>query len=295
MEKLGEKEIRLVLQEESDFPAVLREIPFPPLGLYIKGSHPAALERSLAIVGTRRAGSYGRSWTKKFATDIARKKFSIVSGLSFGIDASAAEGALAGSGHTVAVLANSLDTVYPQSHASLAADILANGGCLISETPIGVPALPFRFLQRNRIVSGLCRGVCIVEAPLRSGSMATARFAGEQNRDIFVLPGLATDANYEGSHQLIREGAQLITEAKDVLRAWGEETGENEARADDILEPDDPCQAAVLRAIRGYPEGVDIDKILEVSKLSIQDASRAITYLLLQNAIRENEKGYCLA
>ena len=145
----------------------------------------------------------------------------VVSGLALGIDAAAHEGALDGGGRTVAVLANGLDTVYPPSHEQLARRILERNGCILSEYPPGTPAFPSQFLARNRIVSGLALATVIIEAPARSGTLVTAKFALEQGREVFVLPGPARHPNFAGAHRLIREGARLIATADDILEDLG--------------------------------------------------------------------------
>ena len=176
---------------------------------------------AIAIVGTRRATPDGKSTARRFAAELARAGIVIVSGLAFGVDAAAHEGCLDAEGKTVAVLACGLANIYPRNNEPLAKKILAQGGAIISEYPPDMPAYPSRFLERNRIVSGLSKGTLVIEAPERSGSLATARFALEQNRDVFVVPGPIAHPNFKGSHALIRQGAELVTTPEDILESYG--------------------------------------------------------------------------
>ncbi|MBI5147697.1 MAG: DNA-protecting protein DprA [Parcubacteria group bacterium] len=285
MEKEG---IRLLLRDDADFPASLREAPFPPFGIYVLGEIPA-LAPFVAVVGTRKATSYGREAARKIAGELSAAGVVIVSGLAMGIDTAAHEGALGG-GRTIAVLANGLDRVYPAQNANLAKKILAGGGALISEYPIGSESLPRRFLERNRIISGLSLGVVVVEAPARSGALNTARFALDQNREVFAVPGPVSHSNYVGSHQLLKSGAALATEAADILDALNIEA-ENPALEKAVQEADGE-EGVVLREIQNASFAVGIDKISENTKLQPQAVSRAVTFLALKGLIKEIGGGY---
>ncbi|MEK7077163.1 MAG: DNA-processing protein DprA, partial [Patescibacteria group bacterium] len=212
---------RLILREEGEFPSLLREIPWPPFGIYVRGTLPESGTHALAIVGTRKATEEGRGLAREFSYALARAGFTIVSGLALGIDAEGHRGALEAGGKTVAVFATGVDTPYPRMHEKLAEKILSQGGALVSEYPPGSPAFPYRFIERNRIVSGLAHGTLIIEAPKRSGTLATARFALDQNREVLVVPGPARHVNFLGSHKLIRSGATLVTSPEEILEAFG--------------------------------------------------------------------------
>ena len=205
---------------DPSYPYLLRETPRPPLSLYIKGELPGRGE-GLAIVGTRRPGREGPAFAADFAGAAVRSGMVVLSGLAFGIDAAAHRGALEAGGKTIAVLPSGLDRIYPAAHAGLAAAILSEGGALISEYPPGTTPLAYRFLERNRIIASLARATLVIEAPARSGALATARSAAEANRDVFVLPGPSRDPRYAGSHALIREGAILVTCPEDLLADLG--------------------------------------------------------------------------
>ncbi|MEK7554876.1 MAG: DNA-processing protein DprA [Patescibacteria group bacterium] len=213
--------IRVIMKEDPLFPEALREIPWPPFALYIRGIIPKTKEVCVAIVGTRKATLEGKKFAEKIAISLAQAEVTVVSGLALGVDA-AAQGAVSSREfRTIGVLASGVDKIYPRENEKIGAQILSTGGALISEYPPGSPALPRRFLERNRIVAGLSKGVVVIEAPKRSGSLATANFALEQNREVFVSPGFPEHPNYEGSHALLKSGACLITSANDVLEALG--------------------------------------------------------------------------
>lgn len=284
--KLQECGVKLILREDADFPALLKEIPLAPFGIYFRGSLPKE-GISIAIVGTRKATPEGEESAYELAKSLAARGINIVSGLAMGVDAASHKGALK-TGHTVAVLATGVDQPYPQLNGKLAENILASGGALISEYPPGSPALPYRFLERNRIISGLSRAVILIEAPERSGSLATARFALEQNREIFVLPGPAIHKNYRGSHSLIREGARLITCAEDILTDLGL-TGEEA----NLFPPSEPSEEenVILELVKSNGP-VSIDEIIETVKLDTAHAIRVISSLVLSKKIKEDEHGY---
>ncbi len=196
--KLGERSVRLIFAGEKGYPPLLAEIEDRPFGIYILGTFPRGDTAPCAIVGTRRATPEGKSIAHRFAHNLAQAGFPIVSGLAFGIDAAAHEGCLDARGTTVAVLAGGLDDVYPRENGRLAKRILESGGAIISEYPLGAPPYPDRFLERNRIISGLRAATLIVEAPVGSGALVTARLALEQNRDVFVVPGPITQPQLRG-------------------------------------------------------------------------------------------------
>lgn len=203
--------------KDKNFPAALREIPNPPQKIYFRGTLESSSNPCIAIVGTRKATTQGKSIAKEFAKSFAGRGFTIISGLALGIDAAAHEGALEANGRTIAVLANGLDDVYPKQNKNLAERIFKAGGALISEYPGDTPSYPNQFLERNRIVSGLSIATLVVEAPIGSGAISTAHHAVEQNREVFVIPGPYNHPNYIGSHLLIREGARLASRIEEML------------------------------------------------------------------------------
>ena len=203
---------------DAEYPTLLREIPDPPPILYIVGN-PTALSSQpcLAMVGSRKATSLGKHNALQLAKSLAELGISIVSGLADGIDGQAHRGALlAKQGKTIAVLGNGLDQIYPHRHSRLSHEIVVNGA-LLSEFPPATKPLPQHFPRRNRIISGLCLGVIIIEAASKSGSLITARLALEQNREVFALPGPINSLQSCGCHSLIQNGAKLITNVADIL------------------------------------------------------------------------------
>jgi DNA processing protein len=208
---------------EPGYPALLANIPDPPLLLYINGcvellAAPGIARPALAIVGSRNASTQGKANALAFAEALSGAGLCIVSGLALGIDAAAHEGALRGAGSTIAVIGTGPDLVYPARNRALS-ERIAREGCIVSEYPVGTPPLPSNFPKRNRIISGLAAGVLVVEAAAQSGSLITARQAAEQGRDVFAIPGSIHAALSKGCHILIREGAKLVDSAGDVLEA----------------------------------------------------------------------------
>lgn len=281
--------ITLILREDEAYPPALKEIAQPPFALYVKGVLPEKGAKMLAIVGTRRATAGGKDAARTFAETLAKSGWCIVSGLALGIDGAAHTGALAGKGKTIAVLACGLDSVYPSEHASLAERILKEGGALVSEYPIGGETLPFRFLERNRIVSGLSKGALIIEAPERSGSLATAKFALDQNREVFVTPGPMNHPNFAGSHTLIKAGAALVTAPDDILLAFGEDVAPKNERQTPKLSGD---ELLVYETLKTTGNGATIDKLAETANLPPYVVSRCLTFLQLKGIIRENNGLY---
>jgi DNA processing protein len=206
---------RFFAQEDSQYPELLRETYDPPIGLYWQGEY--VVDRPcIAIVGTRRATLYGRSVAKKFAGELARLGFCIVSGMARGTDTAAHEGALEAGGKTVAVFGCGLDTIYPPENLDLYRSIVAQGA-VASEFPFGRRADRQTFPMRNRVVAGMCQGVIVIESAAAGGSMITARFAGEQGRTLMAVPGRIDQDSSTGCHQLIRDGAIMVTSVDDIL------------------------------------------------------------------------------
>jgi DNA processing protein len=303
-ERMTSLGIRLVLAEQKEFPEALRHIPYPPFGIYLRSGAPSStvfnaarnVAPTIAIVGTRRASADGKKTARSFARELAAAGCTIASGLAFGIDAAAHEGALdAGGGNahgaTVAVLAGGLDVIYPHSHRGLAERILASGGTLISEYPPGETPLPYRFIERNRIMSGISRGVLIIEAPESSGALATARYAAEQNRDAFVVPGAVSAANFKGSHALIRQGAELVTSPDDILEAYDIDRTKSIVRAAVAASPE---ESVILKALTEIGAPADVDKLIALTRLEPRTVNQTLSFLLIRGIIKETEGGYTI-
>lgn len=237
-EKAG---IRIITRLDEEYPRQLLEIHDPPLALYIKGSFQSRDKNAIAVVGTRKPTYYGRDAAGKLAGQIARVGYTVVSGLALGIDTIAHEAALKEKSRTVAVLGGGLDDIYPPSNAALAEKIAANGA-VVSEFPFRRQPDKTTFAIRNRIVSGMSVGVLIVEAGIKSGAMITARQALEQGRTVFAVPGRIDSAASQGTNQLIKDGAVLVRDAKDIL-------GEYE-----FLLKDMPAEARERERMRAMPQ-----------------------------------------
>ena len=210
---------QVVAYSSDDYPARLKQIPDPPLVLYVRGDVKVLSRYALAIVGTRRPTAYGSQVAQRLARDLAQRQLVIVSGLARGIDSAAHRGALEAVGKTVAVLGSGIDVIYPRENKRLAEQVV-ECGALISEFPPGTSPAPENFPIRNRTISGLALGVVVVEAAEYSGSLITARLALEQNREVFAVPGNITSAQSFGPNHLIKQGAKLVDEWMDVVEEF---------------------------------------------------------------------------
>ncbi|MEP7156213.1 MAG: DNA-processing protein DprA [Betaproteobacteria bacterium] len=216
---LGDVNNHLLTLADADYPARLLETADPPVLLYLKGRRAllaGADHAGIAIVGSRNATPGGMQTAQQFARTLSQAGMTIVSGMALGIDTAAHQGGLEGAGSTIAVVGTGLDLVYPARNRQLAHQ-LATQGLLVSEYALGTPALAGNFPRRNRIISGLSRGVLVIEAALASGSLITARQAGEQGREVFAIPGSIHSPFSKGCHALIKQGAKLVDDANDVL------------------------------------------------------------------------------
>lgn len=207
---------RVLTLVDSAYPRALLDIPDPPILLYAKGRVELLEAPSIAVVGSRNATAQGISHAEKFSEALSQAGLTISSGMAAGIDAAAHQGGLRGTGSTVAVIGTGADIVYPARNRGLA-HLIADGGCIVSEYPLGMPAIASNFPRRNRIISGLAKGVLVIEAAAQSGSLITARMAAEQGRDVFAIPGSIHSPLSKGCHQLIKQGAKLVDTAQDIL------------------------------------------------------------------------------
>lgn len=214
-ERMAKSGATFITPSDVSYPKLLKEISDPPIGLYRKGRYDFA-QPCIAIVGSRRTTLYGQGIAKKFGAELARLGFCIVSGLARGIDTAAHEGALSVGGKTAAVMGCGIDIVYPPENLSLYRQI-EEQGAIVSEFSFGRRADRQSFPMRNRVVAGMCEAIVVVETDVAGGSMITAKFAGEQGRLIFAVPGRIDQATSQGCHQLIRDGATLLTSVDDIL------------------------------------------------------------------------------
>lgn len=302
------------------YPPLLREIQDPPAVLFVRGSLPDWRGRlTFAIVGQRKASAAGRKHAAAIAYSLSRSGAVIVSGMADGIDGAAHQGALDGGTPTVAVLGTPIDRCYPAHHAGLMREIIRHGA-VISEYPPGAPTYPGNFLSRNRIVSGICRGVLVVEAGGRSGALETAGRALAQNRDVFAVPGPIDSDDYIGTNSLIKNGASAVTCAEDILTAYGasppsaapgqpapaerpwmrrpplRETGKDSRPVPAAAPKDRPAPAApddpggaVLAAMG---QGAHQDEIIERTGLPADTVLTALTMLELQGLVAQRPGNY---
>ena len=280
--------VDVLLESSESYPPLLAEIHDPPGVLFVRGSLLAADKLAVAIVGTRHATRYGLKQTTKLATCLAEAGITVVSGMARGIDTAAHQAALAAGGRTIAVLASGVLKPYPPENTDLA-DQIAHQGCVLSEAAPTMPPMSGMFPQRNRIISGLSLGSIIIEAADRSGALITARHAWEQNREVFAVPGPIDSRVSSGPHQLIRDGAKLVSSIDDVLEELGPLA--HTAERDDGTTIRVPAEVVlndieqqVLQAIQ--PEGSLIDDVTQTSGLPVHRVLSTISVLEMRSLIR---------
>ncbi|HEX8853274.1 MAG TPA: DNA-processing protein DprA, partial [Pyrinomonadaceae bacterium] len=278
-------------------------IPDPPVVLYVRGRWRECCDAPcLAVVGSRRASTYGQNVAQLLARELSSRGATVVSGLARGIDAAAHRGALEAGGRTLAVLGTGVDDVYPRDHQRLAAEILERGGALVSQFPLGTPPVPENFPYRNRVISGLSLGTLVVEAAENSGSLITARLAIEQNREVFAVPGNVTSRNSFGTNYLIKSaGAKLVQTWQDVAcelprevaaamlppetkaRRAGTESVETQTRVPADLSV---VEEQVFRLL-SLDEPTHIDALSEASGLSVPELAGALLSLEIRELVRQ--------
>lgn len=282
LETLKRHDIQTYAHTDKDYPASLRQIhDYPPL-IFVKGQLLPADELCLGIVGTRQPTVYGKLVTEELAESLARAGLTIVSGLARGIDTVAHTAALKAGGRSIAVFGCGLDIIYPSENHSLARQI-AEDGALISEHPPGIRPRPEFFPRRNRILSGLCRGILVTEAGENSGAVITANYALEQNREIFAVPGSILSPSSLGTNRLIQEGAKLVSSAKDVLEELNISLFSEENTTVEII-PENQTESLILGKL-GY-EPVHIDQICRECALGVALVSGTLAIMELKGQVR---------
>jgi DNA processing protein len=290
---------QVITLDDVEYPAPLRQVYDPPLLLYVRGDVAQISRTAIAIVGTRHPTPYGTGMAERLACDLAARNLVVVSGLARGVDSCAHRGALAGRGKTVAILGTGVDVIYPRENQRLADQILACGGALVSEFPLQTFAAPQNFPIRNRIISGLCFGVLVVEAGEYSGTRITARCALEQSREVFAVPGNVTNRGSWGPNTLIKQGAKLVATWEDVWEELSEglraqlTPPENESKPATtaslfVDEPLAPHEKRILSLLR-VDEAQHIDELVEhlESQLSSSEIFAALFELELAGKIRQ--------
>ena len=266
------------------YPPLLLETYDPPLILYRRGELPTDDSLPLAIVGARRSTSYGLRQARRFGEDLARAGCTIVSGLARGVDTAAHRGALRGGGRTIAVLGTGLDLAYPPENASLIDEISHRGGAVLTEFHRGTLPLPGNFPRRNRIISGLCQGIIVIEAAEKSGALITARWAAEENRDVFALPGSVETGRSRGCHRLILDGAQLVETAAQVLDGFIGPTG-SDAPGEGVDTGGLGLDREILDLLRDGE--MSIDEIGEAADLRPSDLAMRLLRLEISGAVHQ--------
>lgn len=290
----------ILVLDDGSYPEILREIADPPPVLYVKGDWQACFDQpSIGVVGSRSCSTYGENASEMLARDLASRGITITSGLARGIDSAAHRGAIRGQGRTIAVMGTGIDAVYPRENNGLVREILANGGCLVTQFPLGTPPLKENFPYRNRIISGLSLGVLIVEASERSGSLITARLAVEQDREVLAVPGNITSGNSFGTNYLIKSGAKLVQQWQDIVAEMPSEiaarilppkTDDRKQREktqnENYVPPDlSPNEITVYKAL-SLDDATHIDILVETCGLSFGDLNSALVSLDIKDLIR---------
>lgn len=263
-----------------DYPRLLLEIPDPPPFIYVKGEI-AGCDPAIAVVGSRRATAYGIQATGRIAQELAEQGITVISGLARGIDTAAHQGALNAGGHSIGVLGCGIDVIYPAENRRLFAEMVEKGG-IVSEFPMGTGPLAANFPRRNRLISGLSRGVLVVEAAERSGSLITAQFALEQGREVFAIPGAITSGASRGTHKLIRQGAKLVESVNDIMEELpGNSGGSGFRHQTELLL--DPKEQAITGLLSAGPR--HIDEIALNAGLTVQELSVMLLRLELRGVV----------
>jgi DNA processing protein len=284
LRKIG---VRLINILDPSYPKDLREIHDPPPLLYLKGNNIPSNHTMVGVIGSRNPSHYGLKITEEICQGLAIRKIAVVSGMARGIDSAAHWGCLTGRGFTVAVLGSGIDIIYPESNRRLF-DHIVERGSVITEFPLGTPPEPRNFPIRNRIISGLSKGVVVVEASKRSGSLITASLALEQGREVLAVPGSIESFKSTGTHLLIKQGARLVENADDIL----EELGLNYPYASQVttkkkiaLPPLDEDERRVYEILGNYP--IHIDQIVRNSEMDAAWVASILTRLELKGVIKQ--------
>lgn len=285
MEKIIKQSIKVITVEDKNYPKLLAEIYDQPPLLYCRGELTIADEFALAVVGSRKYSNYGRQATEQLVKDLSANNLTIVSGLAIGIDALAHEATLSSHGRTIAVLGSGLDreNIYPSQNRYLADKIIASGGAIISEFPLGSLPLKHHFPQRNRLISGLSLGVLVIEAGIKSGSLITARQGLEQNREVFAVPGNIYSPNSEGTNYLIKQGAKLVSSANDIIEALNLTQVASYIDNKKII-PDSFEEEKILTVLTYEP--MHVDELIRLTKLDTATINSTLVIMEMKGVIK---------
>jgi DNA processing protein len=297
--KAVEARARIISLSDPEYPSRLKEIYDPPVVLFVKGSVEVLAQPGIAMVGTRHPTPYGSGMAERLSTDLAARGLVIISGLARGVDTASHRGAVSAKGKTVAVLGTGIDVMYPRENSRLAEQIVALGGALITEFPVGTSPTPQNFPIRNRIISGMSVGVLVVEAAEYSGTRITSRCALEQNRDVYAVPGNVTNKNSWGPNTLIKQGAKLVatwedvweelpTDVQVVLNSMQNESPVPETASLFPGEATSPHEKKILKLLKA-DESTHIDQLVELleDEMSSSEIFAALFELELNGKVRQ--------
>jgi DNA processing protein len=283
LERIADTGAHVLTWEDPGYPQLLLEIPAPPPVLYVKGALQDEDAWAVAVVGTRRASTYGREVTRRLASALARNGITIVSGMARGIDGVAHKAALEAGGRTIAVFGCGIDHIYPSEHRKLAQQITARGA-LVSDYPLGTPPEGRNFPPRNRIISGLSLGVLVTNAGKSSGALITADYAAEQGRDVFAVPGSILTKGSVGTNELIRDGATIVLEPEDILEELNLMMVAEQAEARQVL-PENEEEAAVLEYLSAEP--THVDELQQQIEMPISQVTSTLAMMELKGMVRQ--------
>jgi DNA processing protein len=284
VDRLIQLRVGVLTLRNADYPRLLREIGQPPPVLYVRGTFTAEDEWAVAIVGTRRASVYGRQVTERLARELAEQHIAIVSGLARGIDSVAHTAALDAGGRTIGVLGCGPDLVYPPENAKLAARMLESGA-LVTEFPPGTQPEAGNFPARNRLISGLALGVLVTEAPDDSGALITTRFAAEQGRDVFAVPGNIYNRSSAGANRLIQDGARLVLDVRDVLEGLNLHLAPQQLELRELL-PENAVEAQVLSELHAASDPLHVDELCRRTGRAVAEVSGTLVMMELKGHVR---------
>lgn len=276
--------VKVMTWESDDYPELLREIPAAPPLIFVRGEFEPIDRWAVAVVGTRRLSAYGRQVARDLVAGLVQNGITIVSGLARGIDGVAHRTALEEGGRTIAVMACGIDKVYPPEHRDLAREIVNGRGVIVSDYPFGAEPESNHFPARNRLISGLSLGVLVIEAGEKSGALITSRFALEQNREVFAVPGNVNSPASVGTNRLIQQGAKLVVRVDDILEELNLKMVSDQAVAKSIL-PETAEEAALISQLSSQP--IHVDELGRLTGMPSSLVSSTLTLMELKGMVQQ--------
>lgn len=286
--KLEKLNIKVTTILDKNYPRNLKDLPGAPIVLYYRGNIKSANLNSIAIVGSRKITSYGREVARKFSSELASFGITIISGLAHGVDTEAHKGALSVKGRTLAVIGNGLDSIYPSENINLAKEIIENEGAVISEFPLGYPALPVNFAIRNRIVSGMSSAVIVVEGAEKSGTLLTAAHAAEQGKTVFAVPGQITSPLSYAPLYLLKNGARIATCTRDILEELDLQVRVDREKVENVM-PANESEAKLIGILENEP--LHLDELVRISGSKVDEVSARLTIMEMKGMVKNMGKG----